>query len=195
MAYRDIEVRRQRDRERFRKRTAERISQGLCPRCGDRAPAASRAWRHQRQPPLSPPPQGSPPRSGLPSAHHPAQRPRPNPSSLQEWSAPSPTAASPWNNPSQSFTGTSERESDLPRIRLLPRSINAPIQHPSRHRQPPHPITQSPSNPPVSCFSASSPIPSALLFSSLLFLSSLRSLILTKLILVQLACDPRLAAS
>ena len=43
MAYRDPEVRRQRDRERFRKRTAERIAQGLCPRCGDRAPAPQRS--------------------------------------------------------------------------------------------------------------------------------------------------------
>ena len=39
MAYRDPVVRRARDRERFQKRTAERVAQGLCPRCGDRAPA------------------------------------------------------------------------------------------------------------------------------------------------------------
>ena len=39
MAYRDIEVRRQRDRERFHRRTAERRAAGLCPRCGKRPPA------------------------------------------------------------------------------------------------------------------------------------------------------------
>ena len=43
MAYKDPEVRLQRDRERFRKRTAERVAQGLCPRCGDRAPAPERS--------------------------------------------------------------------------------------------------------------------------------------------------------
>ncbi len=39
MAYKDIAVRRRRDRERFHKRTAERIARGLCPRCGDGPPA------------------------------------------------------------------------------------------------------------------------------------------------------------
>ncbi len=39
MAYRDPEVGRAKDRERFRKRTAERLAQGLCPRCGKRPPA------------------------------------------------------------------------------------------------------------------------------------------------------------
>ena len=43
MAYRDPAVRRQRDRERFRKRTAERVAQGLCPRCGDGPPAPERS--------------------------------------------------------------------------------------------------------------------------------------------------------
>ena len=43
MAYRDPAVRRQRDRERFRKRTAERVVQGLCPRCGDGPPAPERS--------------------------------------------------------------------------------------------------------------------------------------------------------
>ena len=43
MAYRDPAVRRQRDRARFRKRTAERIAQGLCPRCGDGPPAPERS--------------------------------------------------------------------------------------------------------------------------------------------------------
>ena len=42
MAYKDIEVQRARDRERFRKRTAERIAAGLCPLCGDRPPAPGR---------------------------------------------------------------------------------------------------------------------------------------------------------
>ena len=42
MAYRDPEVQRQRDRERFRRRTAERRARGLCPRCGDRPPATAR---------------------------------------------------------------------------------------------------------------------------------------------------------
>ena len=42
MAYRDPEVQRQRDRERFRRRTAERRARGLCPRCGDRPPATDR---------------------------------------------------------------------------------------------------------------------------------------------------------
>ena len=34
MAYSDPEVRKQRDRERFRRRTEARIAAGLCPRCG-----------------------------------------------------------------------------------------------------------------------------------------------------------------
>ena len=42
MAYKDIAVRRQRDRERFHKRTAERIARSLCPRCGDGPPASGR---------------------------------------------------------------------------------------------------------------------------------------------------------
>ena len=43
MAYRDVETRKLRDRERFRKRTAERRAAGLCPRCGDRQPASGRS--------------------------------------------------------------------------------------------------------------------------------------------------------
>ena len=43
MAYNDPDVRRTRDRERFRKRTVERIVQGLCPRCGKRPPALGRS--------------------------------------------------------------------------------------------------------------------------------------------------------
>ena len=43
MAYRDPAVRRRRDRARFRKRTAERVAQGLCPRCGDGPPAPERS--------------------------------------------------------------------------------------------------------------------------------------------------------
>ena len=39
MAYRDPEISRRRDRERFRKRVAERIARGLCPRCGKQPPA------------------------------------------------------------------------------------------------------------------------------------------------------------
>ena len=40
MACRDVETRRKsRDRERFRKRTADRKARGLCPRCGVRPPA------------------------------------------------------------------------------------------------------------------------------------------------------------
>ena len=38
MAYKDPAVVRDRDRERFQRRTAERISRGLCPRCGKRPP-------------------------------------------------------------------------------------------------------------------------------------------------------------
>ena len=43
MAYKDSKVGRARDRERFRKRTAERRAAGLCPRCGARQPAAGRS--------------------------------------------------------------------------------------------------------------------------------------------------------
>ena len=42
MAYRDPNVGRAKDRERFRKRTAEHIAAGLCPRCGCRPPASGR---------------------------------------------------------------------------------------------------------------------------------------------------------
>ena len=42
MAYADPEVRKQRDRERFRRRTEERRAAGLCPRCGARPPASER---------------------------------------------------------------------------------------------------------------------------------------------------------
>ena len=42
MAYRDPEEGRARDRERFRKRTAERIAQGLCPKCGKAPPEPER---------------------------------------------------------------------------------------------------------------------------------------------------------
>ena len=42
MAYRDPEVRRARDRERFQRRTAERIARGLCPKCGERPPEPDR---------------------------------------------------------------------------------------------------------------------------------------------------------
>ena len=43
MAYRDPEVRRARDRERFQRRTAERIARGLCPKCGERPPEPDRS--------------------------------------------------------------------------------------------------------------------------------------------------------
>ena len=43
MAYADPEAGRAADRERFRKRTAARIAQGLCPRCGERPPAPERS--------------------------------------------------------------------------------------------------------------------------------------------------------
>ena len=43
MAYADPAVGRAADRERFRKRTAARIAQGLCPRCGERPPAPERS--------------------------------------------------------------------------------------------------------------------------------------------------------
>ena len=42
MAYADPEVRKQRDRERFRRRAEERIAAGLCPRCGAEPPAPER---------------------------------------------------------------------------------------------------------------------------------------------------------
>ena len=38
MAYKDPETGRAHDRERFRRRTAERIAQGLCPKCGKEPP-------------------------------------------------------------------------------------------------------------------------------------------------------------
>ena len=38
MAYKDIEVRRARHRERYHRRSAERRAKGLCPRCGKRPP-------------------------------------------------------------------------------------------------------------------------------------------------------------
>ena len=43
MAHADPERRREFDRQRSRKRTAERVSHGLCPRCGQQAPAPGRA--------------------------------------------------------------------------------------------------------------------------------------------------------
>ena len=43
MGYRDPAVGRARDRERFRKRAAERCAAGLCPRCGRRPPAPGRS--------------------------------------------------------------------------------------------------------------------------------------------------------
>ncbi len=42
MAYRDLEVGRARDRERFARRTAEWRAAGLCARCGQRPPAPGR---------------------------------------------------------------------------------------------------------------------------------------------------------
>ena len=42
MAYRNPEEGRARDRERFRRRTAERIAQGLCANCGEEPPAPDR---------------------------------------------------------------------------------------------------------------------------------------------------------
>ena len=42
MAYADPEVGKARDRERFRRRTEERIAAGLCPRCGVQPPAPER---------------------------------------------------------------------------------------------------------------------------------------------------------
>ena len=43
MAYRDLETGRALDRERFRRRTAKRRAQGLCPRCGLTPPASGRS--------------------------------------------------------------------------------------------------------------------------------------------------------
>ena len=43
MAYADPSIGRAADRERFRRRTAERVAQGLCPRCGERSPEPGRA--------------------------------------------------------------------------------------------------------------------------------------------------------
>ena len=43
MAYKDLDTRRARDRERFHKRTAGRRAQGLCPRCGTAPPALGRS--------------------------------------------------------------------------------------------------------------------------------------------------------
>ena len=43
MAYRDLDVGRRRDRERFRRRVAERRAAGLCPRCGARPRASGRS--------------------------------------------------------------------------------------------------------------------------------------------------------
>ena len=43
MAYRDPEVGRARDRERFQRRTAERIAHGLCPNCGRLPPEPGRS--------------------------------------------------------------------------------------------------------------------------------------------------------
>lgn len=43
MAYRDIEVQRRKDRERFARRTAARVAGGKCPRCGERPPAEGRS--------------------------------------------------------------------------------------------------------------------------------------------------------
>ena len=43
MAYRDPEVGRARDRERFRRTTAERVAQGLCPKCGKAPPEPDRS--------------------------------------------------------------------------------------------------------------------------------------------------------
>ncbi|MCY3827713.1 MAG: hypothetical protein OXF89_01110 [Rhodospirillaceae bacterium] len=43
MAYADPEVGRAADRERFRKRTAARVAQGMCPRCGERPPVPERS--------------------------------------------------------------------------------------------------------------------------------------------------------
>ena len=43
MTCRDLETRRERDRERFLRRTAERCAKGLCPRCGRTSPAPGRS--------------------------------------------------------------------------------------------------------------------------------------------------------
>ncbi len=42
MTYRNLEEGRARDRERFRRRTAERIAHGLCPNCGKAPPEPER---------------------------------------------------------------------------------------------------------------------------------------------------------
>ena len=49
MAYKDIEVRRARDRERFRKRTAERIAAGLCPSAATGPGAGAQRLRSLRR--------------------------------------------------------------------------------------------------------------------------------------------------
>ena len=43
MAYQDLEARRARDLERYHRRTAERLAQGLCPKCGKVPPAPERS--------------------------------------------------------------------------------------------------------------------------------------------------------
>ena len=43
MAYRDPEVQKRKDRERHRRRVAERLAAGLCPKCGKRPPAPDRS--------------------------------------------------------------------------------------------------------------------------------------------------------
>lgn len=43
MPYSDPDLRRQRDRDRVRRRTAERIARGLCPRCGKHPPVPDRS--------------------------------------------------------------------------------------------------------------------------------------------------------
>ena len=43
MPYKDPAVGRQRDRERFRRRTAERLARGVCPKCGKAPPAPDRS--------------------------------------------------------------------------------------------------------------------------------------------------------
>ena len=44
MAYRDMEVRRRKDRERVARRTAARVAAGLCPRCGKTEPLPERRF-------------------------------------------------------------------------------------------------------------------------------------------------------
>ncbi len=43
MAYRDVEVRKKRDRERVARRAAARVAAGQCPRCGERPPLPERS--------------------------------------------------------------------------------------------------------------------------------------------------------